>query len=365
MQVVIRADSSLEIATGHIMRCLALANGLRKRNHSVTFVCRALTGNIIQWIRQSGFVVHELPSSKAKDDRRYEPTSHRSLLGTDLQTDIRATRQTLNEAKLEPDVLVVDHYALDEAWEREFRSVAKKIMVIDDFVDRRHDCDLLLDQNYYHEVRNPHEKSVSSSCKMLLGPNYALLRPEFAEARQKAVVRTGSEKSILVFLGGVDKSNLTKKVLNALNQIVDKNWEADVVVGSTNPSKDEISEIAAKNPNFHFHIGSTSMAELMAKAAIGIGGAGSSTWERCSVGLPSILFVLAENQALIAQHAKKGGFAIVINDINIIVEDLALIIDDLFRSPEKIKSMSQRAFEITDGLGVQRVCDKIENLIQR
>ena len=158
MRVVFRADASLEIGTGHLMRCMTLADELCRRGATATFLCREQPGHLIELTRSRGFETEAIAHEDASP-------SH--------------------VAQLHPDWVVVDHYGLDSAWETAVRPSTRRILAIDDLADRDHDCDLLLDQNLYDGVDQRYASRLPAHCRQLIGPHYALLRPEFADARAR------------------------------------------------------------------------------------------------------------------------------------------------------------------------------------
>lgn len=187
MRVLIRTDASVEIGSGHLMRCLTLADQLRSEDSAVAFACRDLPGGLFDLLQTHGYRYARLPSATPGSNAQ--------------QDDAEATLEAAE--KLFPDGLdwlVVDHYGLDATWERMLRPHVRKLMVIDDLANRPHDCDLLLDQNYYRDLDRRYHGLVPEQCITLLGPTYVLLRPEFADARQQLRLRDGSVRRILVFL---------------------------------------------------------------------------------------------------------------------------------------------------------------------
>ncbi len=149
MRVVFRADASLNIGSGHVMRCLTLANALRESGASCFFVCREHPGNLLELIREQGFEAIGLPLPKTFESLHGKHSSSRltyaGWLGDSWQRDAEQTLAALNGELA--DWLVVDHYALDSAWEESLRPACRRLLVIDDLADRDHRCDLLLDQN--------------------------------------------------------------------------------------------------------------------------------------------------------------------------------------------------------------------------
>jgi UDP-2,4-diacetamido-2,4,6-trideoxy-beta-L-altropyranose hydrolase len=194
-KILIRTDASVQIGTGHVMRCLTLADELRGRGAEVIFVCREFDGNLCGYIEEKGYIVHRLPVSDATEqgDQNIEiGLKHTAWLGADCQTDVEQVEEIIKDLESPPDWLVVDHYALDERWEECLRSYCKKIMVIDDLADRPHNCDLLLDQNFYENLESRYDGLVPPQCKKFLGPKYALLRPEFRESVPSASPDNGA-----------------------------------------------------------------------------------------------------------------------------------------------------------------------------
>ena len=204
MRLIIRADASIEMGSGHVMRCLALAEELKKNGFDITFITRAHEGNLNGLISDKGMKVAELSAP----DSRSAPVGNgcsddcAEWLGVTQEQDARETINALG--KTIPYWLIVDHYGLDELWEKTIRPHVKKIMVIDDLANRHHDCEMLLDQNWFDDKESRYRGLVPAGCTQLFGPEYALLRPEFAEARKNLKPRTGEVKRIFVFFGGAD-----------------------------------------------------------------------------------------------------------------------------------------------------------------
>ena len=263
--------------------------------------------------------------------------------------------------------LIVDHYALDKRWEGQMRPFTGKIMVIDDLADRPHDCDLLLDQNLYKGMERRYEGLVPDHCERLLGPRYALLRPEFAAARRTLRHRDGRVRRILVFFGGSDLSNETAKALEAIRLLNRSDIAVDVVVGASNAKGDMIREICQRMPNTCFHLQVENMAELMALADLAIGAGGTTTWERCYLGLPTIVLVLADNQREVAEAMSAAG---AIRNVgwhaDVTSTGLAEALRMAMASPDFLNAMSERCFAIMGGpgaaSGVECISDRLKNI---
>ena len=359
MRVVVRADASLQIGTGHVMRCLTLATGLADRGAQVDFICRAHEGNLIALIEQRGFRVITLLCASGADKASLDQPVHAHWLGCDWQTD---AQQSLGAIFGMVDWLIVDHYALDHRWETAMRPKCARIMCIDDLADRSHDCDLLLDQSlgrcsqdYAHLVPEP--------AKLLLGPKYALLRPEFAQWRDASLARreTPQLRHILVTMGGVDSDNVTGRVLAALQgQETTTLDKITVVLGPHAPWREQVTKQAAAMPvPTQVLSGVDNMAELMASCDLAIGAGGSTTWERCALGVPTLTIVLAENQQEVALRMECLQASLVITSTegfeNRLLE-LLMMLDEA-----QIKNLSERCRNICDGSGVPLVTEKMEN----
>ncbi|HWK42605.1 MAG TPA: UDP-2,4-diacetamido-2,4,6-trideoxy-beta-L-altropyranose hydrolase [Croceibacterium sp.] len=356
-QIAFRTDASLEIGTGHVMRCLTLADVLRQRGADCTFICRAHDGHLLDYIRQRGHRVQALSGSSSIGCPSSGSAGHAHWLGADWKVDAEQTREALGQVLF--DYLVVDHYGLDRSWEKALRSACHRLMVMDDLADRPHDCDLLLDPSLGRE-RTDYGPWTSSCTQVLLGPNYALLRPEFAAHRNESLARRtkGLFQRLLITMGGVDKVNATGRVLGALERSsVPRDLKITVIMGPNAPWLDDIQAAAARMPvPTEILVAVDNMAQLMAASDLAIGAAGGTSWERCCMGLPTIQFILADNQIGIADALAKAGAAVCADGQNF---------SDVFSqitgadSPELLKKISKLACEITDGLGAERVSEQI------
>lgn len=358
--VAIRTDASLEIGSGHVMRCLTLAAALREQGAECYFLCREHPGHLISMIESRGFTVHRLPMAQQTIDHLQEndvQSGHTHWLGASWQTDAKVCRPLLTH--LTPDWLVVDHYALDARWEEAVLPESTRLMVIDDLADRPHCADLLLDQNLGREV-NDYADLVPANCRVLAGPHFALLRPEFSALREKSLARRDqhfSFKRLLISLGGVDKDNVTGQVLSALRDCdLPPGIDIEVVMGATAPWLDEVRKSASTMPRpTNVVVNISDMAQRMADADLAIGAAGSTSWERCCLGLPTLMIVLADNQQSIAVELEKVGATITLQFGSLLCslkQHWANIIQ-----PASLARMSDRAAQVSDGYGASRVAE--------
>ena len=352
----------MQIGTGHIMRCLTLADELRERGVEVYFICRMLPGNLCDLIEQKGYIVYRLPYPGQQPD---SVTHHAQLLEANWQADAEETRTILEKETGGIDWLIVDHYALDIRWETLMRPHAKKIMVIDDLADRPHDCDLLLDQNLYENMETRYQTLIPGHCLTLLGPGYVLLRPEFKKVRQNLRQRDGTVKRILIFFGGSDLTNETAKALKAVQPINRPEVVIDVVVGSTNLHKEELQKLCSARPNTSFYCQVKNMAELMAVADLAIGAGGTTTWERCFLGLPSITLIVAQNQAdIIRAVAAKGAAWNLGWSGSVSPEILAEAIKMAMNDPVALKDMGLTAMRLMGEVSFHRENPVVQALLE-
>jgi UDP-2,4-diacetamido-2,4,6-trideoxy-beta-L-altropyranose hydrolase len=352
-RVTFRVDASLAIGTGHVMRCLTLAEALSAQGGRCHFICRAHPGHMLGLIARRGFAVTVLPVAALQ-------AGDVSWLGCDWQTDARETAETL--ASLDSDWLVVDHYGLDQRWEKALQPYYQRLMVIDDLADRPHRCDVLLDQNL-GRVPGDYAALVPTACGVLAGPTYALLRGEFSALRDASLARRVNPflNRVLVTMGGVDLVNATAHVLAALAQsALPQDCRITVVMGAAAPWLDQVRDLAARLPwATEVLVNISDMARRMAESDLAIGAAGSTSWERCCMGLPTVLVVLADNQRPGAAALQCAGAAQLIGDVDQIAMALPGVVEALSHGHE-LKRLSSAAAAITDGRGVDKVLRAME-----
>jgi UDP-2,4-diacetamido-2,4,6-trideoxy-beta-L-altropyranose hydrolase len=304
MNILIRVDSSIEIGTGHVMRCLTLAHQLKNDITSIYFICRELKGNINSLIVDNGFQVIVL---KKEDYISSSLEGYEKWLSVPWQKDAQDTIDTIKTLNITPDLLIVDHYAIDRNWELKVKPYVSKLLVVDDLANRQHECDFLLDQNFYLNANERYKDLTPSQTKFILGPSYALLRKEFYLEKEKLIKRDFKRiNSILIFMGGSDSDNITQFILESLSDI-NKSIQLNVVVGKNNPHKEKVKQFIDKHDNAHYFEQVNNMASLMANSELAIGAGGTTTWERCMLGLPSLTITIAENQIQMTKDADSYG----------------------------------------------------------
>lgn len=367
MKIVFRTDASIQIGTGHIMRCLTLANALMSNGAECQFICREHEGNLIQFVQEKGFQVHALAPqagslSTTSNPQPFSPIlAHSEWLGVAQSEDAETCMGILKE--IQPDWLVVDHYAIDATWEKLLRPYYRKLMVIDDLADRHHQCDLLLDQTLGRNA-NDYKCWVSDQCILLCGSQYALLRPDFASLRLYSLNRRtyNNLKHLLITLGGVDKDNITSLVLRSLHSCkLPDDCKITVVMGASAPWLADVQLQASLLPwKTDVRVNIADMAQLMANSDLAIGAAGATSWERCCLGLPTVMLILAENQSLVAKQLETAGAVKLLLDLKSIEQNLSKMINNLILSPEKYSAMSAAASRVTDGTGISKVLNQLD-----
>lgn len=335
---------------GHLVRCLTLANALKRRGVYTRFVCRHLPDTLRRLLEPGRHDVVLLNAGTVAEPM--DELSHSHFLGTSQRQDAVSTLKVLADGSW--DWLVVDHYAIDARWESMLRKAAEKTVVIDDIADRIHDCDVLLDQNLYPDMETRYRGKTSDRCQRLLGPQYALLRQEFQEWRARVRPRTGPVRRVLVFLGGMDPHDLTGTAIAAL-QGMDRTLKVDVVIGAEHPRRVQIERACAAH-GYDCHVQTSRMAALMATADLAIGAGGSASWERCCVGLASIVLAFADNQVHIARALQEAGACLFLDRQPVTQKQIEGAVTTLTHDHERLAAISRNAYTLVDGCGTERVC---------
>ncbi|KQZ28523.1 hypothetical protein ASD50_19575 [Mesorhizobium sp. Root552] len=353
IRVAFRADASLAIGTGHVMRCLTFAEALQKRGADILFVCREHRAHLCDLIVDRGFSLFRLPAPRPEWTPGEDGPAHALWLGTDWQNDAEETARTIGD--FHPDWLVVDHYGLDARWQSALRRCADKIMVIDDLADRPHDCDILLDQNLVARRDVRYVGKVPPHCTLLLGPRYALLQPDYVHLRRRATVREGPLRRLLVSFGGVDRAGLTQKTIEALLKLRRPDIAADIVLSSASPQFTEVERLVAGHTELRLCDRVPSLAPLMLAADLAIGAGGATSWERLCLGLPSVVISLAKNQHPISSELARRGLARWLGHWDAV--DGTVIHDALASLAETglDPTWSKKCLNVVDGYGVERV----------
>lgn len=354
---VFRTDASTAIGTGHVMRCLTLAQALRDRGRESLFVCRRHAGHLGAWITDRGFAVAFLEMGRSDPDDDGRP-AHAGWLGSSWREDADQTRRCIEVGTRTPEWLVADHYALDWRWEKSLRGAARRIAVIDDLADREHDCDLLLDQNLVGGIYDRYADKIPETCAALLGPRYAVLDRSYAALKPALVPRSGRIRRILVYFGA-DTNKLAERVAQAVLRL-NEEVLMDIVLSANRQDRQSLGAIRGGNPQIRVHTHLRTLAPLMAEADFAVGAGGVTSWERLCAGLPALVVTTAENQRSIAEELDRRrlirwlGHHDEVDD-----ERLTAALEEHLKS-DLDEEWSLRCMATVDGQGVNRVCDAME-----
>ena len=329
-KICIRADANAEIGAGHVMRCLALAHEARKRNLSSVFVGQ-MTSQLTARIESDGFEVVRLRYSVSKED----------------------DAKRLLQIAAKESLVVIDHYGLGPDYQHYFHNGDHRLLVIDDYNHHSfYTADVLLNPNLPAATYR-----YQTSARLLLGPRYSMLRPEFQSYARPAAKNRGAIQNILISMGGSDPKNATLLVLKALAKIPKNRWHIKVVLGPLNPwikSIERFSNQASLEIDFHSNV--TNMTDMYAWADATLTGSGSTIYELAYFRLPSAVFCLADNQRDITAALNRKKMVYVL-DVAFSEMELALRLDRFLTDAEQAKQLAAAIGTLTDGLGAKRVMD--------
>ena len=361
MHILIRCDASLLIGSGHVMRCRTLARELQRCGATVTFLCRRQLGDLIGLLEQE-FSVLALPEQDLAPCNGLQGSDlHRAWLGCSQDQDAAQCMEALADAGISSaSWLVTDHYGLDSTWESQLLSalaegnVLPRLFVIDDLADRPHKANLLLDQNFFGEdTEQRYQRLVPRQCLQLLGPHYALLGPEYPQLHSLVPSRIELRR-LMVFFGGVDQANLTGRTLEVLLDSVLADLSVDVVLGFKSPHRHAVEHLARLRPNTTLHSSLPSLAGLIARADLGIGAGGITTWERACLGLPALVVPCAANQIGGVQALEKEN-CIINMSTEKFEKALCNSLDKVVSDQAWLYSASTKSADLADGHGTDRV----------
>lgn len=370
MNITIRVDSSSQIGTGHVVRCLTLAEELRQAGCNVSFLSQNLTGDSQDAIKARCFTVSHVPApNRGSPDRVLEGNiADTRLLGADWKYDAESVIKALTATQTPMDWLIVDHYALDARWERLMRPFAKHIMVIDDLANRPHDCDILLDQTY-GTCDSRYERLVPPHCHRLLGTKFTLLRPQFARRRAHLVPAMSLHprpSKVHVFFGGTDPHRNSLRFSSLLLENF-PTLSIKLAVSTASEIRGELEKLGDRHePRLRWSDGITDMAENMSGCDIAIGAPGMATWERACLGIPGAYIATAENQVQILEQLAAQRFCAFIGIHHAITDDqFVRAIGAFVADVGLLSTMRHMNMAAVDGLGTSRVVNSMLEIGQR
>jgi UDP-2,4-diacetamido-2,4,6-trideoxy-beta-L-altropyranose hydrolase len=345
-RILFFADAGPDVGGGHVLRCLTLARALTAFGAECAFVeSRAAAPTL----RRFG----------------WPPQTLLAMVGAqDLGDLVRYGRDFAD--LFEADLIVVDHYRAGANQERHLRGLHRRVAVIDDLADRRHACDLLVDPGFGRR-REHYEGLVEPTCQVLVGPGHALVRPEFAPARPRALSRRARHepvRRVMVSFGLTDVGGITARVVEALaGRLGDE--RLDVVLGPGAPSIEALAGLAGRDRRVRLHVDVQDMVTLTADTDMAIGAGGSSVWERACLGLPTLTVILADNQAEMAARMGEAGAALVLDARAADFEAELVIAWQRMMDDRQLRwDLSQRSSELCDGRGAERVAEAMLDLLR-
>jgi UDP-2,4-diacetamido-2,4,6-trideoxy-beta-L-altropyranose hydrolase len=333
--LLLRADASIAIGTGHAMRCLALAQAWQDAGGRAAFAMAEATSAIQERLVAEGCEVVSISSAAGTVE------------------DASQTIAVAREHKAE--WVVVDGYHFTADYQRALKAAGFKILFLDDYGHSQHySADLVLNQNVCARAEGYADRE--SETRLLLGPRYCLLRREFGAWRIWKREVSPVCHHVLVMMGGSDPENLTARVIQALALAELEDVETTVVIGGSNPHFAMLQNLAGQfGQKVTLRRDVSNMAEPMAAADVAISAAGSTCWELCLLGLPALLVDVADNQTELARELDRRGCAVHMGDRAVSIEKIAEQLKRLVRSQELRQSLSQRSRELVDGGGAMRV----------
>ncbi|MGV8042522.1 MAG: UDP-2,4-diacetamido-2,4,6-trideoxy-beta-L-altropyranose hydrolase [Thermoanaerobaculaceae bacterium] len=335
-KLLVRADASAEIGTGHVMRCLALAQAWQFRGGAVVFVSSSCPEPLAARVAAEGMSITRISAAAGSGD------------------DIAATMAVAHSTGAR--WAVVDGYRFGPEFVQTLGESGLRVLEADDCGPARPwSSDWVLNQNIYAEEAMYPERA--GSTRLLLGPKYALLRREFWRLRgHRRVVRREASR-VLVTLGGGDPRNVTGLVLESIAGLIGGGVEVVAAIGAANPNQGQLQTLATGlGPQARIAVDAQDMTDLYLWADVAITGGGSTCWETAFAGLPSIILVLAENQSGVAKGLAESGFAINAGRVELANRgDLPGTVERLLKDRPQREEMTASGQRLVDGHGSERV----------
>ena len=345
-QIVIRVDSGNIIGFGHAMRCLTIANEMKKNDYDVYVISNRERNNLSQLFLKNGHKIIHIKTKKI------------GLKKINEIYDLEQTKKILKKINKKIDLLLVDNYSLGFRWEKSLRQLVSKIIVVDDLNNRKHDCDLIIDQGLHINMKNAYTNLVPKKCKILLGPKYAILRPEFGIIRQKLKKSNREINKIMISFGGSDPNGDTMKALNGINKIQKRIFGIDVIIGKSNREYRKIKKMCENMKKTRYFYNTTRVAAIMSKSDVAIGSGGSTTWERCCLGIPAIVSIASKDQSEATKILDSKKCIINLGESKRVKElDYMEKINGI--TYNKLNKMRKNCMKIVDGNGTSRVIQNI------
>ena len=312
MNILFRVDSSNIIGTGHMYRCLHFAE-LYSKNNTISFICKKHLFNLNDKTNEK-YTCYELELENMNSINLNIDT----WLGESQMDDVNKTISVIKDNNLTIDWLIIDHYAINDIWEKEIRKYVKNICVIDDYTNRKHDCDILINQQITNDEVMKYKNIINDDCKVFCGNDYLLLNPLYYNLNISKNIN--NLKRINIFMGGADIHNTTNAIINIchkFNQDNNLNIVFDVIIGKANKNYESIKQKIQKLDNFTIYYNLPFIGELFLKADLAIGAPGTTSYERCLTQTPSLIICLADNQKTVIQKFIDSETSIYCGSINV------------------------------------------------
>ncbi len=364
MKVAVRADSSLVIGSGHIARCLVLADDLREHGAEVMFICREHPGHLGDRIAAHGHELHLLPGGADGVEPDTAEASHSAWLGTSCHRDAAETCSALQQ--WQGQWLVVDHYAIDAEWERVVENeTGARVMAIDGLASRAHDCEVVLRPSLSSRAAPEWVSRLRRGCRVLAGPEYVFLRKEFLQSSNRWR-RRETLANILISFGGVDRHNATALALEGVAGLARSGVKVTVVAGCQNPHVRELRAACSSLPNAQLCVEPTDLAEIMAAADLAIGAGGTTMWERCALGLPAVLVATAPHERAPCKAFEEVGAVLLVGSVDEpgVQASLRDAIERIKGDSTMLREMSESAYGVL-GERKEPVSEVIHDLMLR
>ena len=345
-RVAIRVDASAAIGTGHLKRCLSLAQALTEAGGEVRFVCRRLDAVAAQVLAAVSEPVCWLPAPSDAMKPEPEAPPHAAWAGVPQMQDAHDTAEALNGWS--PHWVVVDHYAFDAHWHNTVReALGCRLLVIDDTADRPLDADILLDHNWDADHHAKYAMRLQREPLRLLGPRFALLSTAYRSApRHNFHDRV---RSVGIFMGGTDPGGISARVLAAC-RAAGFAGTIEVVSTAANSRLDALQQACAVDSAVTLTLDQPDLAGFFARHDLQIGAGGGATWERCCIGAPTVAMALVANQsAVVPGLAALGAVRAATED------NLPDVLRNLIANPAARRALSKTATALVDGRGAERV----------
>ena len=356
--IVFRVDAADHIGTGHLQRCITLAKELQKSEYQIIFVMISFDLSFINLVKKESINVITMSAPLLESIKTDDSATWLGKTQEDDAKDFLAVTRHIDMSWC-----IVDHYSIDYKWQKLVRKNISKILVIDDLANRKHECDILLDQNYWSNFLTRYDPLINNDCLRLLGPKYSLLRDEFKTLRATENNREKTKlNNILINFGGIGNYVFLEKIANVLPHFSHK-YNFTLITGKMSISSFNVIKNKLAHTGVNVTEKTSNMAKLMFESDYAFGACGSTVWERFCLGVNSALVEVAENQhelldflvhkSLVDYLGKASELSS--EQIHSFIESLNL--DSIIYNERKTRIMS-----LVDGKGATRVASKIKEL---